>query len=216
MKDRRQTWIVAFDEDTWAGSRLHSVSGTKTDVRRYLLEFVRKEVGDTPVEFMPEFPEDVTTEDNGSLMALAEFKNGEQLSVKAYPLHNLTEREIDLPGRNTRISYLYRDRSNYKAFNEVVIPGVLTHEQITDIISVLHDGEYFIPFQVGLPEERPGKYDPDEDHIWFELDESSFEVTTEGASGFVPSAEKLYSNFMKVKEIGWDEEAANERIPIPF
>ena len=32
--------------------------------------------------------------------------------------------------KNTRINYLYRDASNYKKYNEVIIPGTFTEEQI--------------------------------------------------------------------------------------
>lgn len=53
--------------------------------------------------------------------------------------------------KNTRISYLYRDASNYKQHNEVVVPGTFTQEQIEAIIGCLDAGEYFIPVQVGFP-----------------------------------------------------------------
>ena len=62
--------------------------------------------------------------------------------------------------RNTRITYLYRDADNYKTLNEVVIQGTFTDEEIDEMMAVCDQGEYFIPRQVGLPEERFEKLDP--------------------------------------------------------
>ena len=56
--------------------------------------------------------------------------------------------------KNTKIGYLYRDASNYKKWNEVVIRGSISPEQIDIIIGCLDDELHFIPRQVGLPEER--------------------------------------------------------------
>lgn len=82
---------------------------------------------------------------------------------------------------NTRISYLYRDASNYKKYNEVVVEGVFTEDQIRTIISCLNDGEYFIPRQIGFPEVRFGKITED-DHCWFELCEEDFEEVELGST----------------------------------
>lgn len=78
---------------------------------------------------------------------------------------------------NTKICYMYRDASNYKMYNMAVLNGQLTDKQKSTIFSCLHDGEWFIPFAVGLDEERFSDFNPDEDHPWFELDEYSFEDT---------------------------------------
>lgn len=45
---------------------------------------------------------------------------------------------------NTRISYLYRDASNYKAYNECIVRGLLTDEQTKAILDCL-DRDNFIP-----------------------------------------------------------------------
>lgn len=82
---------------------------------------------------------------------------------------------------NTRISYLYRDASNYKKHNEVVVEGVFTDDQIRTIISCLNDGEYFIPRQIGFPEVRFGEITED-DHCWFELCEEDFEEVELGST----------------------------------
>lgn len=82
--------------------------------------------------------------------------------------------------KNTKISYLYRDASNYKKWNEAVLEGVITDDQIDSIIGCLECGEYFIPKQVGLPETRFEKVTSD-DHCWFELNRDSFALTDEEA-----------------------------------
>lgn len=80
--------------------------------------------------------------------------------------------------KNTRIFYLYRDASNYKVTNEVVVHGTMTEEQKAIIMDSLDCGEYFIPSQVGLPEVRFGSITED-DHCWFELTEDDFVETTD-------------------------------------
>ena len=77
---------------------------------------------------------------------------------------------------NTRISYLYRDASNYKMPNDAVIYGTITEHQIDVIMDCLDGGEYFIPKQIGLPEERFGEWTED-DLCWFELERDGFNVT---------------------------------------
>lgn len=81
---------------------------------------------------------------------------------------------------NTRISYLYRDAGNYKRWNEAVVEGIITLEQIDSIMGCLDCGEYFIPKQVGLPETRFGEVTSD-DHCWFELSRDGFSQTDEEA-----------------------------------
>jgi hypothetical protein len=71
---------------------------------------------------------------------------------------------------NTRIDYLYRDRSNYKQHASVVLAGELSAREVDDIGATLRDGELFIPAQVGLPElqDRFPAW-TDDDHVWHEL-----------------------------------------------
>ena len=80
--------------------------------------------------------------------------------------------------KSTCIGYLYRDGSNYKVPNKVIVPGRYTDEQIKTIINCLDDGMYFIPDKVGFPEK---KFDTEteDDHPWFELDELDFEESPE-------------------------------------
>ena len=72
---------------------------------------------------------------------------------------------------NTLMEYLYRDAENCKVWNEAVLNGCLTDEQISQIYQSLDYSLYFVPHLVGLPEERFDEWDPESDHPYFELDE---------------------------------------------
>lgn len=104
---------------------------------------------------------------------------------------------------NTKISYLYRDASNYKQHNEVVVFGTFTEYQIDAIMDCLDKGEYFIPKQVGLPEERFGEWTED-DHCWFELGRNGFEETVMEPNVDMTSDE-MVGRFMEAKG-NWKED----------
>ena len=70
---------------------------------------------------------------------------------------------------NTQINYLYRDACNYKKFSSVTLSGEITEEQEAAIMGSLHDGEFFLPGQVGLPDDNRYSGSVD-DHPWFELE----------------------------------------------
>lgn len=80
--------------------------------------------------------------------------------------------------KNTKIHYLYRDASNYKKFNNIVVPGLFSEEQIKTIISCLNEGQWFVPHKVGFPEEK-FEDETEDDHPWFELNACDFEETLE-------------------------------------
>ena len=101
---------------------------------------------------------------------------------------------------NTRFEYLYRDASNYKKKNIVVLKGTLSRAQIKRIINACDGGEFFIPSQVGLPENRFPEINED-DHCWFELDQDSFSKTEQEPTESI-TAEELYRKFITVK---WDD-----------
>lgn len=103
---------------------------------------------------------------------------------------------------NTKINYLYRDASNYKVINEVIINGTLTAQQINEIIGCLDMENYFIPSQVGLPENKfPDQ--TEDDHCWFELERSGFKQTADPATVDM-TAEELLCAFRRAKD-NWDE-----------
>lgn len=99
--------------------------------------------------------------------------------------------------KNTEIFYLYRDADNYKQPNYVVISGCLTQRQKETIKSCLHMGEYFIPSQVGLPEEKFSEC-TEADHCWFEIEISDFKDSNKEATISI-TTETLVENFIKAK-----------------
>lgn len=98
---------------------------------------------------------------------------------------------------NTKISYLYRDADNYKSFNECIIQGTLTDKQKKQILDARHEGEWFIPGAVGLPEKRFYTW-TEADHPWFELWDDAFRETAQAATIDI-SGDKLTEAFLLCK-----------------
>lgn len=67
--------------------------------------------------------------------------------------------------KNTLFEFLYRDASNYKTLNRVLLEGELTQEEIEEIYSCC-DGCFFIAEQVGLSHSFPGTSITEDDHVW--------------------------------------------------
>lgn len=113
---------------------------------------------------------------------------------------------------NTKIGYLYRDADNYKVWNEVVIEGVLNDVQKQIIQKCLLDGEYFIPYAVGLPEKTfvdlGYRYDEQADHSYFELSIDNIKTTSEMQTVDSVNANRLIRNFILAKH-KWEKIAAS-------
>lgn len=103
---------------------------------------------------------------------------------------------------NTKINFLYRDGSNYKKNNSVVIAGAFTDNEINQIHDCLDGGGYFIPEQIGFPVERFGRITED-DHCWCELTAYDFEPT-EDAPTVKMSTDDVLKAFLSAKD-NWDE-----------
>lgn len=103
---------------------------------------------------------------------------------------------------NTRISYLYRDASNFKVANFAVIEGEMTQREQRTILNTLSEEEYFIPRQVGLPEKRFDTWTED-DHPWFEL-EPGFAAPCASAPTVQLTCAQLVANFVTAKD-HWDD-----------
>ena len=101
---------------------------------------------------------------------------------------------------NTAIRYLYRDADNYKVRHEVVIAGGMSEEQEQAIEDSLDEGVYFIPAQVGLPDNRFGSV-TEADHPWFEWEGA--EPTAAHPTLHI-TAEELTAKFVGVAN-GWME-----------
>lgn len=69
---------------------------------------------------------------------------------------------------NTKLWYMYRDASNYKEHDFVILSGEFTPEQR----EYLEQVEEFIPMEVGLEslQERLGEFGED-DHVFHEISE---------------------------------------------
>ena len=103
---------------------------------------------------------------------------------------------------NTMFSYLYRDASNYKRANAVIVRGAFQGSDEEAIEASLNDGEYFIPRQLGLPEERFDKLGED-DHCWFEYVELCL---TDAKPTIDLSIVQLVERFRVVGSSGWRDD----------
>jgi hypothetical protein len=115
--------------------------------------------------------------------------------------------------KNTRISYLYRDGSNYKRGKEVVVAGSLTYEQVAPY---LDEHRYFIASEVGLPDpqldwkEEGYEFPSEDDHVYCELYDDYLQPTDDAATLEVTAAE-LFARFQRTNG-KWDVAAAIERL----
>lgn len=72
---------------------------------------------------------------------------------------------------NSKFSYLYRDASNYKQFGYVVFSGEYAEQDKTLLLDNLHEGDFFIPEDVGLqPLQEKFESVSIDDHPWHEID----------------------------------------------
>lgn len=100
--------------------------------------------------------------------------------------------------KNTKIHYLYRDSSNYKKPNSIVVPGLFSEEQIQTIISCLDEGQWFVPHKVGFPEEK-FEEETEADHPWFELYACDFEETSESPQ-IEETPDEIVQLFLQAKD----------------
>ena len=100
---------------------------------------------------------------------------------------------------NTRFSYQYTDANNYKNFDDVIIAG---HVSFSQLEPLLHEGEFFIPSEVGLPDLQnlPLTYD---DHIWHTV--TSVEPTEEKETVSI-GAKHFLALFANVSKNNWNED----------
>jgi hypothetical protein len=106
---------------------------------------------------------------------------------------------------NTLIEYMYRDASNFKFHERVVVAGELTMD---DLRPHLDEEEYFIPEDVGLSHCRPHHhtYSEDDDHPWHEL-EGTEPTNSEPDGGL--TAEELIRAFARAAEQEWPGQHAD-------
>ena len=80
-------------------------------------------------------------------------------------------------GRDTQLTYLFRDSGNWKCWNEATLGGRMSYGQWAILTNLSFDGSMFCPDQVGLDGLKDGG---DDDGTLFEL--SSFGVAPEGST----------------------------------
>lgn len=117
-----------------------------------------------------------------------------------------------IPGRgpNTRLTYQYRDASNYKQSDSVVFSGRIIDEQLRRLAAHLDEGTYFIAEQVALPNLRE-RWDThyDDDHVWHELVPDDDIEYTEAA----PTDPRPVADFVDAfVATDWDETAAIDQL----
>lgn len=120
-----------------------------------------------------------------------------------------------MPGKNTAVSYQYRDGSNYKANHVAIFAGEITHDEVLRVLSTCDEGEWFIPGQVGLPDiqDRLQNFpDPEDDHVWHELEADSFELTDRAPT----EAIDIHAFVERFCETTWDVAAQAEKIGLSF
>lgn len=114
---------------------------------------------------------------------------------------------------NTQIEYMYRDGSNYKQWDIIVLEGEITDNEKNQIKNALDTEQYFIPSQVGLKDlqERMGDcgtgYPTEDDHVWHELDIEDISLVNDKPT----ETFDIHELVKRFKGITWDiEEAMKE------
>lgn len=102
---------------------------------------------------------------------------------------------------NTEFTYLYRDASNWKQFETIILEGEMSTEDIDLIMSRLEDEDLFLPEQVGLQrlQHRWGKLNED-DHAYHELNREDIKIV-DLPSTTPMTAKELVENF---RTVSWD------------
>ena len=109
-----------------------------------------------------------------------------------------------------KIEYLYRDGSNYKEYDTLLLAGEWKPEHTARIEATYHEGEWFLPEQVGLNclvAAIPGSYE--DDHPWHEfwgLDDvryASVPASTRTIEDFVAAMERAAAE-------GWNQSLCKE------
>lgn len=123
----------------------------------------------------------------------------------------------------TLIPYLYRDASNYKQSETIVIEGKLSAEDIALVRSRLDAGENFIPGDLGLNIEelqpRNEGFPSADDHVWHELQLEALETSETAPKGSSPIAAAAFvaafARFPRRLD-AWDVIKAVERLGLGY
>lgn len=117
---------------------------------------------------------------------------------------------------NTVLSYHYRDASNYKAHDAIVVAGKIAFADLAPYLDNITDNA-FIPSQVGMKDLQPTmiSFPSADDHVFhsFEYGEDDFAPTSAAPTVDFTAAE-LIERFKKAKQDGWNISAALDRLGI--
>ena len=95
----------------------------------------------------------------------------------------------------TKVTYRYRDASNFKFWGQFLVSGEFGIELVLDY---LFEGEFFVPHEVGLPHLLNLPMNQD-DHYLHTFED--FEIVSEGVA--TCSADDLVKRFKEASEKGW-------------
>jgi len=125
---------------------------------------------------------------------------------------------------NTRVSYLYRDASNYKAVESVVLAGTLSGEEIDVLHSAIAiaaagagiESSAFSPVDFGLPPAQEQLWATaernEDDHIYNEL--LSVEPTRDAVTHSRTTAPELLASAERAVREGYDVTKAMDELGI--
>lgn len=106
---------------------------------------------------------------------------------------------------NTKITYMYRDGSNYKVGHSVVLAGRFDCNDVAAFLGALSEGS-LVPGQVGLKDLQDSfegcesEWDPELDHPFHKIEEIA--ATSDAPSETLTAAEFV----KKVCDVEWDYE----------
>lgn len=114
----------------------------------------------------------------------------------------------------TIIPVIYRDAAAYKAHTTYVADGAITDEQKTTLTGALHDGEFFIPMDLGYEHLGPQldawsetPFPGDDDHPWHELDVEDITVEGNGPTDgiTVGTVSEFIAAMVAASTAGWND-----------
>lgn len=120
----------------------------------------------------------------------------------------------------TFIPVLYCDASNFKAYGQVVLEGVITDAQIALLTSSLSHGSHYVPAQLGLQhlalDRWPGSA-YDDDHNWHEMFPDRIAtvqqplppLTSESGTQHAGTVTEFITRIQDVARTGWDPNVGN-------
>ena len=108
----------------------------------------------------------------------------------------------------TVFGYLYRDASNYKVWGSLLLEGAASESDTARLYAVLHDYDFFIAEQVGIPAlyEYLWQYSDgpnEDDHVWHAFDQFREPMADELSLEVWGTVSELVDCFAAITK--WDE-----------